>query len=249
MWGRIFLPAFIAVATVGATLYAETQIAGFSSYAKAVQFAKITAGVLGLFSPLLAAWNAWLAHREKLEKDAYAGLLATLAKIVDETKVAATDVGLHAYLVRRPFPWINTAYQRRIARVRLSDFPPPSTVVWLRGKGYVGSCWQRDLWQDFERAKVYAPYLPCTSDAEWQRVPEELRFGMSYAEWARSAYDLVRVYPIHAKRKIFSGYRYIGCVSLDTVSQASVSALLSPKVRELLASAAKFIAIAAGDGG
>jgi hypothetical protein len=43
---------------------------------------------------------------------------------------------------------------------------------------------------------------------------------------------------------LFGGYKYVGCISLDTISEVSVAALLTDDVRELVASAAKFVGAA-----
>jgi hypothetical protein len=245
MWSRAIFPFLLALAQAAVVFAGVYFKDDFSKLPKPVQFAAYAGFALALITPGVAAWNAARAHRERLGRDAYEALLAALTKIVDKTRVQASDIGLHAYLVRRPFPWFCMARQERIARVRLSDHPPPSTTVWKKGKGYIGACWKNDLWADFQFDRIYAAHLNCASAADWAKVPEELRFGMTFDEWARTkAYRLVRVYPIHARRRIFGGYRYVGCISLDALSDASVAALLTDDVRNLVASAAAFVGAA-----
>jgi hypothetical protein len=245
MWARAFFPFLLALGQAAAVFCATHLKDDFAKLPVGVRVASLAGFALSIVTPGVAAWNASRAHRERLGRDAYEALLAALTKIVDKTRVPASDIGLHAYLVRRPFPWICMARQDRIARVRLSDHPPPSTIVWRDGKGYIGACWKTDLWADFEFDRIYKDHLNCASAVDWAKVPEELRFGMTYEEWRRTrAYRLVRVYPIHAKRRIFGDYKYVGCISLDTLADASVSALLTNEVRNLVASAAAFVGAA-----
>jgi hypothetical protein len=236
------LLAFAQAVTVFCATYFNDD---FTKLPPPVRLATYAGFAFALITPGVAAWNAARAHRERLARDAYEALLAALTKIVDKTRVPASDIGLHAYLIRRPFPWLCMGRQDRIARVRLSDHPPPSTTVWKKGKGYIGACWKMDLWADFEFDRIYRDHLKCSSAADWAKVPADLRFGMTFDQWVRTkAYRLVRVYPIHAKRRILPGYKYVGCISIDTLSDASVAPLLTDDVRNLVASAASFVAAA-----
>jgi hypothetical protein len=244
MWSRAAFPFLLAFAQAAAVFFAAFFKDDFTRQSHSFRLATYAGLAFAVITPGVAAWNATRAHRERLGRDAYEALLAALTKIVDKTRIPASELGLHAYLVRRPLPWFD-ARQERIARVRLSDHPPPSTIVWKEGKGYVGACWKTDLWADFEFDRIYKDHVSCKSAQDWAKVPVELRFGMTYEEWLRTrAYPLVRVYPIHAKRRIFSGYRYVGCISIDTVSRSSVARLLSDDVRDLVASAAAFVGAA-----
>jgi hypothetical protein len=245
MWSRAVFPFLLAVAQTAAVFCATYFAADFAALPFRVRAATYAGFALAIVTPAVAAWNASRAHRERLGRDAYEALLAALTKIVDKTRVQASDIGLHAYLVRRPFPWFGMARQERIARVRLSDHPPPSTTVWTKYKGYIGACWKNDLWADFQFDRIYAGHLDCSSAEQWENVPAELRFGMTFDEWSRTkAYRLIRVYPIHVKSRIFGGYEYAGCISLDTLSEASIARLLTDDVRNLIASAAAFVGAA-----
>ena len=244
MWRSVVLPAMIAAFIVAGTVYSEVHMSTFATLPFPVQVAKVMTGLLGIVAPLLAAVNAFHARREKRDKDAQTTLLAALVKIAAKAKVAVESVGLHAYVVQRPFPWIGQVRQKRIARIRLSSHPPPSTIEWVKGKGYIGACWEDDAWADFEFDRVYAGYTRCASAAEWARVPAKLRFGLTFQEWKNSrVYRLVRVYPIHVKRSD-GRHKYAGCISLDTISDASVAPLLSDEVRGYMAQAAETVAVA-----
>jgi hypothetical protein len=194
--------------------------------------------ILALTTAGLAAFNAWAARQEKLKGDAYAALLAAAAKIADAAVVPVRLIGLSAYMVRRPFPRLWHPYQTRLARVRLANFPPPSTIVWTRGKGFLGECWaKQDRVIDRHIPTRYREYLGC-DEAKWLSAPPELRVGLSFREWegTQQRYKYIRVAPILTPSG--DSYRYAGCVSLDTGDDQSAQKLATDQVRELLLDAA-----------
>jgi hypothetical protein len=215
--------------------YLKGDYRNFTARGWAVVFAGMA---LAVTTAGLAAFNAWAARQEKLKSDAYAALLAAAAKIADAASVSVRQVGLSAYAVRRPIPRLWHPYQARLARVRLANFPPPSTIVWTRGKGFLGECWaKQDRVIDRHIPTRYQDYLGC-DETKWLSAPAELRVGLSFREWegTQQRYKYIRVAPILTPRG--DSYRYVGCVSLDTGDDQSSQKLGTDEVRELLLDAA-----------
>jgi len=238
VWRRVYWPLILGATQAMVSLvipYLKGDYQQFSPRAWAVVIAGLA---LAVATAGLAAFNAWGARQEKLKSDAYAALLAAAAKIADAAVVPVRLFGLSAYAVRRPFPRFWNPHQARLARVRLANFPPPSTIVWTRGKGFLGECWaKQDRVIDRHIPTRYKDYLGC-DEARWLSAPPEMRVGLSFREWegTQQRYKYIRVAPILTP----SGdrYRYVGCVSLDTGDDQSSQKLGTDQVRELLLDAA-----------
>lgn len=239
MWRRVYLPiAFGALqALIGV---AVPYVKGEYDRLPARGWLAVGSGVvIGLVTAALAAWNATEAGREKLRGDAYAALLAALAEIAHVAGVSAREIGLSAYAVRRKRFRVWMRYQSRLARVRLANFPPPSTIVWTRGKGFLGECWAKQDWViDRHIPTRYENYLGC-DEQTWLSAPPELRVGLDFREWqaTQDRYKYIRVAPILTFRPDGT-HRYVGCVSLDTSEDGNAEALASDDVRVLLLDAA-----------
>jgi hypothetical protein len=127
----------------------------------------------------------------------------------------------------------------RIARVRLSNWPPRCTIEWSEGKGVVGECWRSGHRQaQFVRSE--STLVGC-SEAEWAQAHEAVRMGLSYEEWLTTCrYAAIMAYPLQLSDK------YAGCVSLDTTQDEVAQKILSQDVWSLLGDAAVAIEKALG---
>jgi hypothetical protein len=233
MWRRIVLPAILSAVGALATVLTRALANDFNDQPVGVQVATVAAGVISLGIGGVAILNGVAAIQEKTKADAYTALLATLAKIADSTGIAATDLGLSAYHVKRCLlrPWRKK--QLRITRVRLSNYPPRLTD-WNWSKGVVGRCW-KEKHHEVKFIRSESSYLGCTPK-EWLEASDDERWGMNYEEWQDTQrYALIMAYPVQA------GDKYAGCVSLDTAKDDFVPTLLSENVWTLLGDAAAAI--------
>jgi hypothetical protein len=226
-----------AAASFGVTYFA----ADFRNLPSGVHWSVLAGFLLSLISPAVAAYGAHEARREKFRSDVYTALLAALARISDKAGVPASAVGLSAYIVRRQRWRFWKQYQARVGRVRLSSFPPPSTIEWVRGKGFLGECWaKQNTVIDRHIPTRYAKYVGC-DEAGWAAAPPEIRLGLTFQEWetTQQRYVYIRVAPILTARDGPS--RYVGCVSLDTAHDEYAKALGTDEVRNLVQDAAEAI--------
>jgi hypothetical protein len=194
-------------------------------------------GIASAGTAVLAVWNGVVAIREKRRSDAYAALLAALGRISSATKIPVEDIGLNAYLVKRSVrhPW--RGMHVRVARVRLSNFPPPSTIRWTWKKGLVGQCWQQKHFVvTFVKCRTE---MTSYDEGQWDLLPEESKWRLDYSEWKTTLrYAFICAYPIQTEHDI---PRYRGCVTLDSVKDEHVAQLESDKVVSMLGDAANAI--------
>jgi hypothetical protein len=236
---RVFLPLLLGALQVSATFAVAYYKDDFDKLPIPAKLASAAGFLLALITPGLAALNAREAREEKLKGDAYTALLVALAKIADKANVSTRAIGLNAYIVRRPLFWPWNPYQARLARVRLSSFPPASTIVWTKGKGFVGECWRsQDMMIDRHIPTLYAAFLGC-DEATWNSAPASLRLNLSFAEWqsTQQRYKYIRVAPILTAKE-GGRFKYVGCVSMDTGDNSHAAALGTDEVRDLLQNAA-----------
>ncbi len=137
------------------------------------------------------------------------------AALVDISRAMATDctkAGLHAFLVKRPFPWTEEV-QVRIARVKLSFNPPPSGITWTKGKGVIGRCWTLRGNHVRNLEGWFAPHLAVT-EQQWNGLPADTTYGLSFVEFTRTKehFGTVAAVPILAGG---GTGKYKGCVSFD----------------------------------
>lgn len=99
---------------------------------------------------------------------------------------------------------------RRVAKVRLAPVPS-SGISWSEGKGAIGRCWKTGAPHFVDLAAHFAPYEGVGSEAEWNLIPSDDRYGLTFGDFQRlrGKYGFVAVTPIVRRDK------YIGCVTAD----------------------------------
>lgn len=192
-------------------------------------FFAVLSVVLAFYNGCAAIWKSHRLEQARQKSEAQIALNAALTKIMQKARVNPDVVGLHAYVVRRSFfPW-QAPHQERVARLRLSNYPPASGTLWGPNKGVVGQCWaRRHQIVVLEPGKSLPQLLQCT-EAEWNAAPEEQRQGLSFNEWeATRRYTYIAAVPVQA------GERYVGCITIDTVEPGSADRLKIAAVRDIL---------------
>ena len=177
-------------------------------------------------------------------------LRALLVNLVDASQLDWTSIGVNALLIRRQYRWFGLEALHRIGRERIRSTPRHSNVVWTRGKGVIGRCW--DSGQDYglDLRAIYAEAAGMTEDEwsnlgsdepgitedEWSKLPTQTRLGLSYHDFLRTRHHRVVV----ATPILDRFDRVIGVVSADS-RDAPLERLFSDEARGTLGSAAETI--------
>lgn len=177
-------------------------------------------------------------------------LRALLVNVVDASQVDWTSIGVNALLVRRRYRWFGQESLHRVGRERIRSTPRHSNVVWTRGKGVIGRCWERGQDYGLDLRAIYAeaagltdyewsnlpPGQPGIGEEEWAQLPSEKTFGLSYHDFLRTRHHRVVV----ATPILDRADRVIGVVSVDS-RDAGLDQLFTDEVRGALGSAAQTI--------
>jgi hypothetical protein len=177
------------------------------------------------------------------------GEKARRVAIEREQRIEAFLVASLAYAVRHGgADWLNTGIQAfvvkgfwrprhvRAAKVRLGPIPS-SGIVWTKGKGIIGRCWETRSPQFEDLHAQFAPYQ--TYDrSKWDALGPAERFGLTYDDFQRLGhkYGMVAAVPIVDRRE-----RYIGCVTADTPHDQERGALKRNEALEALANTAQLV--------
>lgn len=246
------LTASVAAAVVAA---AASALLALSS-ARVVRLSRtelvtaiVLVAVLAAASTTAQAVSQWRARRLGARREAAAVVLDGAAwAVVDATGLDYRDLGLAAYVVRRPplAPW--TRRLHRVHRVRARRRPAASGVTWRPGKGVIGACVEQGQVVAVDVRADHTAVWPCTQE-EWETgvVPPEIRLGLSWSEFldVREKYDVVVATPMLDA----SGpeTRVVGCVALDGPA-GSLDRLSADDVLALLDSAATSLLVTARNG-
>jgi hypothetical protein len=201
--------------------------------------AVVVSAVLATGSTVAGAVAEWRARRVGARREQADILLtATGWAIVDQVGLDFRDLGLAAYRVERIWwqPW--SLRPRRVHRVRAKRRPVSSDIVWRPGKGVIGSCVAQRQVVESDFRELYAE-LGDPTELEWAtEVPDDVRLGLSYAEFldVRDKYEVVVASPLIDDSGARATVR--GCVALDGPA-GSYDRLTTDEVLGLLDSAAQ----------
>jgi hypothetical protein len=142
------------------------------------------------------------------ERKIEAFLAASLIHVARRAGADWETTGVQAFLIRRGW---RRSQQVRAAKMRLGPVPS-SGIIWTEGKGIIGRCWATRAPVCADLESHFAPYLG-SSRTEWEALPAETRFGLTYEDFRRLAgkYGIVAAVPIIDARDT-----YVGCVTADT---------------------------------
>lgn len=177
-------------------------------------------------------------------------LRALLVNLVDASQVDWTSIGVNALLVRKRYRWFGRESLHRVGRERIRSTPRHSDVVWTRGKGVIGRCWERGQDYGSDLRAIYADIAgmseqewsnlgsnqPGITEEDWAQFSVDKTFGLSYADFLRTRHHRVVV----ATPILDRAGRVIGVVSADS-RDAGLDQLFTDEVRGVLGSAAETI--------
>jgi hypothetical protein len=178
-------------------------------------------------------------HRYRLdrssafERTASQALGQAFRELVRLDGLTIDNVGISAWIVQRRVrkPW--QKYLTRVGRLRLTSAPLPSRVVWTRGKGIIGRCWERENIVAQETKDLWEPHWTCTR-AEWKGLNNRVKLRLKHKEWhhIRGKYRGAVAVPIVDDRN-----RFVGCISIDARDGAEWQALNRQEVVDIAAQA------------
>lgn len=200
----------------------------------------LVATAVALFNGCYALWTTSELNREKRKTDAHNQLNAMMQKILQRQRVDPGLVGLHLYMLKREWWPGSTKWfwkiprprfrkrQERLARLRLSNNPPASGIVWAEGKGVVGRSMANPGTAVRFLKSDYTAHVGCTEQA-WAAVPPDETMGLSFSEWKiTQRYEFIVAVPIQ------EGERYVGCITLDTTDASVAPRLDRPDITAIL---------------
>jgi len=141
-----------------------------------------------------------------------------VAALVERTtRLERDSVGVHVWTVK------GLHGMQRLER-RATFIPgdrPPTAIVWRKGKGAIGRCWERDEWvlAPLEEIQALAP----TEDAFGELDPE-MTFSFTWSEFANTAhYKAILAWPLHGGPE--AAPRFVGALSIDVQQNGAADEL------------------------
>lgn len=180
-------------------------------------------------------WDDHLKVRDEVNKI----LITTVLTVSRTTGVEVDVLGCNAWSIERPQRKASEFLYRR-GSFRLSGFPSPSSFTWVKGKGVIGRCWEKNdvAYKSFRALQAEYPEGVTLSKAQWKALSPAERWGCDRREFSSAIwrYDQILAVP-------FGGDKGIrGCLSLDIpTSRATDLTIDTPEVRELLAQSGRSI--------
>jgi hypothetical protein len=139
-------------------------------------------------------------------------LIATLSLVLEREGLQYDQVGLHVFLKGWALDgWKPRRIQRRIARLRLAGAPDDRGVLFTKGKGVIGQCWDSKAPARGDWSETWKKYRHLTK-ADWEQLEphESLRFTYEEFQLTGPEYGAIVAYPIMDSRE-----KYYGCVAID----------------------------------
>lgn len=223
MWPRLLVrvvQALVGAAAAVAILLEQQDLpsAAYWKDHRGYFYAALVAFVVAAFAlPLVDATAEHLRERGPTVGLAVMELLlADFYNIMVATGLGCTEIGLHAFVVRRPVRRLFWPEQQRVGTLRLGPVPGPSRIRWTRGKGLIGKCWAERSDQGADLVSDFGPRINDTRE-QWEALPEETRYGLSFEEFTRTkgSYGAIVASPMVTKRG-----RYKGCIAVDAPGSA-----------------------------
>jgi hypothetical protein len=168
--------------------------------------------VAAVLTPLVQAIDAHFKARSEAfgrkVSEVIAGVLVEIHRLPD---IDITQLGIHAFEVNpRWYPIPLPKVLKRRARVRLRPSTRSGPVVWKKGKGLIGLCWQTSKRLEADLGPVLFPDGTYLTRERWNALPALERMGMKYRDYQHtSAGGVIVVQPV------FLNGDFAGCISLD----------------------------------
>jgi hypothetical protein len=174
----------------------------------AALYVLLACGLVTYLGYVLVIWGYRRSLRARDEEGQLYRACRDVAALVERTTNLQRDnIGVHVWTVRG-MPGV-----RRLER-RATFVPgerPPTAIVWRKGKGAIGRCWERDEWilANLEQLQARAP-----NEQEFGKLPREETFFFTWPEFASTDhYKAILAWPLHAGPE--AAPSVVGCLSID----------------------------------
>jgi hypothetical protein len=171
-------------------------------------YALLAVGAITYLGYMLVVWGyRRTISASSIESQLYRACRDVASLVERTTKLPRETIGVHVWTVR------GIRGVRRLER-RATFVPgdrPPTAIVWRKGKGAIGRCWERDEWvlADLEGLQAEAP-----DEASFYALPAEERFFLTWPEFhSTDHYKAVLAWPLHGGPE--AAPRVVGCLSVD----------------------------------
>ena len=167
--------------------------------------------VAAVLTPAVQAIDAHLkARSEAFGRKVSEVIAGVLVEIHLLPGIDITQLGIHAFEVNpRWYPIPLPKVLKRRARVRLRPSTRSGPVVWKKGKGLIGYCWQTSERVDADLGTLFPDGKHLTRDG-WNALPAPDRMGMKYRD-----YEHTSVGGVIVVQPVFLNGDFAGCISLD----------------------------------
>lgn len=232
-WLRVATAIVIALVGLGLGL----EEAGVWEPTRRLATTMIAASVAIAFITTTEAAIAQYRHgrAEEIREQARAVLAPLLLELEEATGISTRYLGVSAYRLR---PKILPFRKRRLERlVRMQLIVRvASGIAWREGVGVIGQCVERreDI---IENLATLDEQLADVTPAEWNELPADLTYGLTYDEYTRvrGKYEVILATPMIRETPL--GSRVIGCIAIDA-PQAAFDALTRDETRGIVGAAA-----------
>ncbi|MDP8903846.1 MAG: hypothetical protein M3N29_00780 [Chloroflexota bacterium] len=181
-------------------------------------YALLFFGAITYSGYVLVVWGyrRSLSARDR-EAQLYRACRDVAALVERSTSLQRDSIGVHVWTVRG-LPGV-----RRLER-QATFVPgdrPPTAIVWRRGKGAIGRCWDRDEWilADLEALQALAP-----NESAFNELSRDERFAFTWSELRSTEhYKAVLAWPLHGGPE--AAPHVVGCLSIDVQENGAAQEL------------------------
>ncbi len=148
-----------------------------------------------------------LVHQSKDNEILQPAVSLQLVEADDPYALSHRDIALHIWRAKRTIRHPLVGQLVRLRAIRMASTPTTQPVIFLRGKGVTGACWERN---DIVVADNISAHHDVHSQEAWLDVTNSTRRNLSWTEHKRSKHcGAILATPIR------SGERFSGCISVD----------------------------------
>lgn len=124
------------------------------------------------------------------------------------------DLGANVFIAGRRRLWRQPRL-RRLERIRLTDYPQPSSVHFSQGKGVVGLCWRNARPEHVDWSPIARRWGSSDlSGDEWAKIPEEDKYGFTRDEFVAMAGKYAEILAVPVTEPDGT---LLGCLAVDRV--------------------------------
>lgn len=232
-WSRVAAAVVLALVGLGLGLYQAEVWHPSRQLLSLMIAASVSIAFITATEAAIAQYR--YGRAEEIREQARAVLAPLLLELEEATGISTRYLGVSAYRLRPKILPFRTRRLERLVRMQLI-VRVASGIAWREGVGVIGQCVERG--EDIiENLATLDEQLSDVTPEEWQTLPADLTYGLTYDEYlrVRGKYDVILATPMIRETPL--GSRVIGCIAIDA-PQAAFDALARDETRGIVAAAA-----------